>query len=309
MEATLVTISRVENTKKKIRFLARAILALGVVPLRLRLALGALGGYLFALMPTRDRRIAELQLKRFLNVPGSPLPIVRQVYAEAGRNALGALNLSPLIESIDCADTAALERLKSGQRPVLALTGHLGPWDLLGAWIIAQGVPVATIGRMARNPSLQDVLVTLRARYGITTMWRDEERGLRRIIKHLRGGGLVAALIDQDTVVSSTPVPFFGHPAQTPSGLVELARRCGALIVLTFIYRTSNGRHTVELKPVADDANVEEVLRAYSGRLEELIRTYPTQWVWFHKRWRTRPDGTRLSGEQYATWLRNGLQN
>jgi KDO2-lipid IV(A) lauroyltransferase len=302
MTPTPVGSYRANDTKEQ-PLLVRIVLALGALPLKVRTALGASAGFLFALLPTRDQRIAALQINRFLPRTESALPLVRQVYAEAGRNALGALNLLPLLDTIDCSDSIILERLKTERRPVLALTAHLGPWDLLGAWLISQGIPVATIGRKARNPTLQKILTTIRARYGITTIWRDEERGMRRIIKYLRGGGLLAALIDQDTVVSSTSVPFFGHPARTPSGLVELAQRCNALVVLTFIYRTPNGRHTIELKAVPEHADAEEVLQTYSARLEELIRAYPAQWVWFHKRWRTRADGTRMSGEEYAAWL------
>lgn len=285
--------------------LAAAILALGYLPPSVRLRLGALGGFLYGCCPSRDRQIAHLQIQRFLR-PREPIaPLLRQVFSEVGRTTLSALNLAPLLATVDCSSSELIDRLKAERRPVLALTAHFGPWDLLGAWVVSRGLPLATVGRAARQPMLQTVLASVRARYGITTIWRDEDRGMRRIIGHLRGGGAIAALIDQDTDVSGVPIPFFGHPAHTPSGLIELARRCQAHIITAFISRNANGRYTIDLRSIDDGATPTEVLMSYTSRLEEHIRAHPTQWVWFHKRWRTQPDGTRLSSREYAAWLKS----
>jgi KDO2-lipid IV(A) lauroyltransferase len=280
--------------------------ALASLPLSVRRRLGGWGGFLFSLIPTRDRAIAELQLRLFLP-DRNTRTLVRQVYAEAGRTALTALDLSPLLQEIDSPDEDFIAELRQGSRPVLALTAHLGPWDLLGAYAVSKGLSVATIGRAARSPALHRLLTTLRSRYGITTFWRDDPQALRRIVGHLRNRGLIAALIDQDTRVEGTLSDFFGEPAFTPSTLIDISRRYDARIVTAFIVRLPSGRYEVNVKPIHDGAPLAEVLAIYHSRLEELIRRYPAQWVWFHKRWRTLPSGARLSSREYVSYLQGKI--
>lgn len=276
---------------------------LGWLPIGIRTRIGALCGAIFGLLPLRDRRIAELQLTRFL---GSPAPRLTAIgaYAEAGKTTLTAFNLTPLIERVVCPQEQYFDSLKTLGRPVLALTAHLGVWELLGAYAVSRGLNVAAIGRAARSVRLHSVLASIRSRYGITTIWREDSRGIRAIVKHLRANGLIAALIDQDTRVSGTFSDFFGCPAFTPSSMIEIARRYDALIMTIFIVRREDGVHEVAVEPIDDEAPLSEILAIYHSRLEALIRRYPTQWVWFHKRWRTSPSGKRPSSAEYERRLR-----
>ncbi|MFM1847506.1 MAG: hypothetical protein RL417_980 [Pseudomonadota bacterium] len=284
-----------------------ALSILAALPLGLRQSIGYWGGSLFGALPTRDRRIAALQLERFLGAK-DPERLARQAFAEAGRSALSALNLAPLLPKVRSADAAFIRDLKESARPVLALTAHLGPWDLLGAYAVAQGLAVATIGRAARSPVLHEALAALRAQYGITTFWRDDPKALRQIIEHFKAGGLIAALIDQDTRVNGTFSTFFGCPAFTPSSLIEIARRFNAAIVTAFIIRTEDGGYEVSVRPIAEGAPLENILAEYHTRLEDLVTRYPAQWVWFHKRWRTLSTGERLGSADYEHFLRDEIQ-
>lgn len=277
------------------------------LPVAIRAGIGAVCGAIFGLLPLRDRRIAELQLSRFLGGT-APRRTAIGTYAEAGRTALTAINLTPLLRRVVCPHVQYLDSLKTLGRPVLALTAHLGVWDLLGAYTVSRGLTVATIGRAARSERLHSVLAKIRSGYGITTIWREDSRGIRAIVKHLRANGLIAALIDQDTRVSGTFSDFFGCPAFTPSSLIEIARRYDALIVTAFIVRREDGMHEVSVEPIGDAASLDEILSTYHTRLEALIRRYPTQWVWFHKRWRTSPSGERPSSAEYERRLRTELE-
>lgn len=276
------------------------------LPVSLRARLGAVCGAVFGVLPLRDRRIAELQLARFLDSP-TPRATAIGTYAEAGRTALTAINLAPVLQDVRSPDTAFLDSFKTLGRPVVALSAHLGVWDLLGAFVVSRGLPVATIGRAARSPQLHAVLAEIRSQSGITTIWRDDPRSTREIIEHLKRNGVIAALIDQDTRVTGTFGQFFGSPAFTPSSLIEIGRRYGALIVTAFIVRREDGVHEVMVEPIEDGLPLDQVLAVYHARLEALIRRYPTQWVWFHKRWRTSPAGTRLSSREYERFLREEL--
>jgi Kdo2-lipid IVA lauroyltransferase/acyltransferase len=290
---------------------ARALLfCCGSVPFLARSAIGWFLGYSFGLLPTRERRIAQLQLQVFLQTRQAAR-LTRRAFANAGRTLLESMNLSPALKSSRYTITPHgwdnVAPLLASSRPVVALTAHTGNWDLLGAYVIAQGVQVTTIGREARNHFAQSLLAGIRKQYGIQTIWRSDKGAIKQLTSQLKQGNTIAALIDQDTRVKSTFNPFFGRPAKTPSSLVALGRRHNALFISAFIFRTGWRTFSLFIEPFTDEASEEEVLNLYNVRLEQYIRLYPDQWVWFHKRWRTETNGNTLSSSQYLSFLEKQL--
>lgn len=279
---------------------------LGLVPFSCRGTIGWLVGYLAGLFPSRERRIASLQLQRFLASRNSS-SIVPKVFANAGRTLLESINLRPIIKQreskIRCANWPAIRAWVQDTRPIVALTAHTGNWDLLAAYVIAEGIPLTTIGREARNPIAQSLLKGIREGYGIETIWRSDRSGVKRLFECLRERRTIAALIDQDTRVDSLMVPFFGSPAKTPSSLIAMGRRANARFVSAFLFRSSPRTFEVFVEELPDSGDDKTVLEEYNRRLEALIRRFPDQWVWFHKRWRTQADGTTLSTRDYLEHL------
>jgi KDO2-lipid IV(A) lauroyltransferase len=222
-----------------------------------------------------------------------------------------SLNLSPLLKppynSISFPRWDELEAQLKGDRPTIVLTGHTGNWDLLAAYTIARGVEIATVGREARNPVLQHLLRSIRDGYGINTIWRSDKSGIKKLLSLLKEGKVVAALIDQDTRVESVSIPFFGESAKTPSSLIALGKRHNARVMTAFLFRTSPATYEVFAEPLDDSLSTEEVLQTYNQRLETLIRRFPEQWVWFHKRWRTSANGVTKSSREYIAWLREKI--
>src|SRR5262249_7130710 len=102
-------------------------------------------------------------------------------------------------------------------------------------------------------------------------------------------------LIDQDTRVDGTFVPFFGRPAFTPTGAAALAQRTGAALLPAFISREGRVHRVTFEAPIFVEArgSREQTQRDYTalltGRIERQIRLHPEQWVWVHRRFRTRP--------------------
>lgn len=291
-------------------FSGRALLALlrviGVLPLSLRSVLGACIGYFFGLIPSRDRRFAALQLRAFLPAHNATALLPR-IFANTGRTMLESLNLKPLLRTgypnIKCADWERVTTWLAEDRPLVTLTAHTGNWDLLAAYGISRGVALTTIGREARSPTGQVVLRALREAYGIETVWRSDRSGLKRLLACLKERRVIAALLDQDTRVDSISVPFFGTPAQTPSALIGLGQKFNARFVSAFIFRTSCFGFEIFIEELDSSSSAEQLLSEYNRRLETLIRRFPSQWVWFHKRWRTQPSGLKLSSREYAEWL------
>jgi KDO2-lipid IV(A) lauroyltransferase len=137
-------------------------------------------------------------------------------------------------------------------------------------------------------------------------LWRTGVAGGREIARILSKGGVIAALIDQDTTVRSAWVPFFGHPAKTPTTLVEIALRNDVALVSSFLVRTGPLAYRVSIREITDRTSIQRVLEQYHAHLEELVRQYPEQWVWIHKRWRSPNESKAMSSEEYLAWLCQG---
>lgn len=294
--------------------LLRYVLAvIRYLPLHLRALLGGGLGLAFSLLPTRDRAVAALQLDRAIPDLGGRHH-TPWVYCSVGQSALESINLFPLLDGrsggVEFEGWSLVEQLLARGRGVVALTAHTGNWDLLGAYFAHRGVPVSTVAREVRSAPLQKLLAELRERYRIRTIWRLNRNGVRDIVRVLKENGVLAALIDQDTYVTSVFSSFFGRAARTPSSLVELALKLDSAIVSVFIVRVGLCRYRIELEEIprpqgSSPQAVLEVLEIYHQRLERLLRRYPWQWVWFHKRWRSTEDGVRLSTREYLASLRS----
>ncbi|MCI5065141.1 lysophospholipid acyltransferase family protein [bacterium] len=292
---------------------------LALVPFRLRSNLGALCGSLIGrilqLSGSRDYLVAKEQLRIFLRAD-DPDHAALSVFRHFTRIAFECVDLRKAISAsadpshdskgiIACEDIELVQQLRDSGEPILALTAHFGNWELMAGHICSLGIPVVTVAREARNARLQTLLREQREELGVTTIWRGGKTAQKELITAFREARTVAALIDQDTRVSGAFSPFFGREVITPSALIDLARRTGAQIVTAFCLREPSGSYLVRVTPLSPTLSTEEILSLYHKRLEDVIRSAPEQWVWFHKRWRTLPEGGRLSSKQYLNFLQH----
>jgi KDO2-lipid IV(A) lauroyltransferase len=288
-----------------------AVSAISKLPFSVRSAMGWSIGYLVGLLPLRERTITQLQLSAFLPSVNARR-VTPRVFANAGCTLFESLNLAPILKAqasrIRCDAWNTIETWLQSERPIVALTAHTGNWDLLAAYMIARGIPLTTIGKEARNPIAQRLLRSLRQAYGIETIWRSDRSGVKRLLQCLKERRTIAALIDQDTRVESVMIPFFGTPTKTPSSLVALGRKANARFVSAFLVRTGFLRYQVFVEELPSSLDDTQLLAEYHRHLEGLIRQFPAQWVWFHKRWRTQTDGTTLSTREYLAALSERIQ-
>ena len=273
-------------------------------------SLGSLAGRAFE----RDRRRAVDNLA--VAFPEAPAP-VREALARAsfralGRNIFEALRLTGMsqaqvrerVERVDGMEHF-LDAHNAGQG-VIVITGHIGCWELLPAYFVNIGYTVSVVARRMKSERLNAKLVAMRASVGVTSLDRDENP--RRMIEPLRRGEILGVLIDQHTSVAGTYVPFFDRPAFTPTAVAKIALASRAAIVPMGIYRARDGRHVVRVAPAIQvdaiasrssnkDAAVHAITSECSLAVERLIRLDPTQWVWFHHRWREpkREEGTQVA--------------
>lgn len=187
---------------------------------------------------------------------------------------------------------------------VVAVAGHIGNWELLAQMIATSGYDVSSIAKPLYDPRLTRLSDSWRRQTGQHIIYRGGMAAARQMMRVFRRNAILGLLIDQDTKVQSVFAPFFGTPAATPAAAGELALRMNARVVVAWHRR--EGKHhkfmveTVDISPAwraagkqkhgdEFDAAVVELTGLLNQKLEQAIRLAPEQWVWLHRRWKTRP--------------------
>ncbi len=233
--------------------------------------------------------------------------ILRGTFENLGR-VLGDLSQFPkytreqLAELIDFElddEMRALYDLnKSEKRGVLLVTGHLGNWEMLVLGFAALHESISYLARPLDNHKIDEMLNRRRTIFGNTPI--DKKNSAMTVVKILREGGLLGILAD----VNAHPkegvfVPFFDIPACTTAGAAMIALRADALIFPVFCvwdkdvrrYKLVHGKVLEPTKTGDRKNDVVETTAAYTAEIEKIIRAYPDQWMWIHRRWKTRPPG------------------
>ena len=186
------------------------------------------------------------------------------------------------------------ERAIAKGKGVIFLTCHLGAFDLQVSNMALRGLNPNIIGTPLKDPRLNELLWDYRNKHGAIAIARGRETF--KLIKVLKSGGSVALLIDQDTKVKSRFVNFFGKPAATPVGATVLAMKTGAAIVPTYVFLGEDWKQHMHILPEIpitlsgdEEADMVSNTQTLTNFIEDVIRQHPEQWVWMHKRWRTKP--------------------
>lgn len=182
--------------------------------------------------------------------------------------------------------------------------GHFGNWELL-ARVFGGLAPVAVIGRRLRDPAIDALVQGMRAGGGATVVYQDDD--IRDLLRLLRSGRAIATLADQDVPqLAGTFVPWFGRLAYTPVAPAALALLGRAAVQSVHLYRR-RGRWVLHAGPRrkvvrSGDREADQLaITAWATAYEEaLVRREPAQWVWWHKRWRTRPPAESPAGAEPA---------
>ena len=190
-----------------------------------------------------------------------------------------------------------LEGLRRG-RGVIFMTAHFGAWELSSFAHALYGYPLKFIVRPIDNPRVEELISNYRTLSGNVPIGRRS--AARDILKALRQNEAVGILFDQNTTRSEGVfAEFFGIPAATTPAIALFAQRAGAAVIPGFlIWDEKLGKHRLRLDPPVElintgdlDQDVLENTKRFNRVLEEYVRKYPEQWLWIHRRWKTRPEG------------------
>lgn len=182
---------------------------------------------------------------------------------------------------------------------VLFLTAHFGNWELSSFAHGVYGYPCSFVVREMDNPLMDALINRTRCLSGGRAIEKKDFG--RQVLRALDRGEAVGVLMDQNMLPSQGVfVDFFARPASTTTGPTRVAQKTGAPIVLGLVIWDSNSkRYRLRFEPVEwikRDEPEEEVLvntANFTHMIEQYVRRYPDQWLWVHRRWKTRPPGER----------------
>ncbi len=184
------------------------------------------------------------------------------------------------------------EEARRRGRGVLLATAHLGNWELGALAHGLHGDPMDVVVRPLDNPWIDRLVARRRAARGNRVI--EKREAARAIFKALAANGTVGILMDQNSSLDQGAfVDFFGIPACTGTGFARIAARSGAAVIPAFaLWSEEEQRHVVRYyAPVEMTGSAEQDTARLQSRLETIIRQVPDQWLWIHRRWKTRPPG------------------
>jgi KDO2-lipid IV(A) lauroyltransferase len=200
-----------------------------------------------------------------------------------------------------------------GSRATLIVTGHFGNWEMAGFALGLFGFHTHAIARKLDNPYLERFAMHFRQRTGQVILDKNEKEDFDRLNAVLKAGGKVATLADQDAGPKGVFVNFFGRPASTHKAVAYLALEYDAVMVVMGVPRVSRSDYpqradfdpsdgfaplfyavccadVIDPRDYANDPNAVKAITArYTSALEKLIREYPEQYFWLHRRWKHQP--------------------
>jgi Kdo2-lipid IVA lauroyltransferase/acyltransferase len=181
---------------------------------------------------------------------------------------------------------------------VLILTGHLGAWEISSFYHSLMGYPMSMVIRRLDNELVDRLVNGIRCQHGNKVVHKDDfARGL---ISAMRQGETVGILMDTNmTPPQGVFVDFFGTAACTASGMARVALKTGAAVLPGFLLWEESSQGYVlhfgpQLELIRSEDNETDIVAntaLFTRVLEDYIRQYPQQWLWLHRRWKTRPEG------------------
>lgn len=261
----------------------------------------------------KDRReLATSEISFHLNIPQDQAK--RMAHASFRHSGCSFLEIFQshrfdvafLEKHVEIADQASFQAMMENTRPCVGASAHMGAWELLaGAFehLIPQH-PKQIVVRRSKDVALHEVITNLRSKPHVDIL--PHRNAVRSVLKCLKKGGMSGFLVDHNCSTSEAVfLPFLNRVAAVNMGPALLAVRAQAIIQPIFLVRKPEGEgyilHTERALDTCEltgstDQKIHKAALFYTQAVERVVRKYPEQWYWLHKRWKTRPP----EGWEYA---------
>ncbi len=278
---------------------------IGILPRPLARAVGILLGYKMYFLLGRLRRVGmrNLELAFPEKSRSERKKILRGVYASLGRQ-LAEFCLFPRYTRENTKNLFSYDGFENYEsahargKGIFYLTGHVGGWEVSSFLHSLHGHPMHIIVRDLDNPYVQRLVQRYRTLHSNQT--HDKDDFARGLIQAMRDGEGVGVLMDTNmTPPQGVFVDFFGTPACTASGIARVAVRTDAAVIPAFMtWDSVLGRYRLRFEPALelvrtgdDEADAVANTARFTKAIEDIVRRFPDQWLWVHRRWKTRPEG------------------
>jgi len=278
---------------------------LGILPRPLARAAGISLAWLVYLLHARLRQVGmrNLALAFPEKSEDERRRILRAEFSSLGRQLaevchFPAYTLENLSDVLVFEDFENFEHAHSRGKGVLIFAGHFGGWELSSFAISMRGHWMHVIMRGMDNEYIQRLILHYRTMHGNKAV--DKDDFVRGLLSAMRAGEVVGMLIDTNmTPPQGIFVNFFGIPACTASGLARIALKTDAAVVPTFaIWDETLGKYRLRFDPEVElvrsgdpEGDIKTNTQNFTSVIEDYVRKYPEQWLWVHRRWKTRPPG------------------
>ncbi len=270
------------------------------IPYRHVAALGSIVGLLIYFVDARHRRIVRRNLS--FAYPDWTKAQIKEMSGRVFRNLgttlmeicqITCLSGDDIIKRVNIKGEEHLREALEYHKGVVLVSAHLGNWEVVPLfWPLYFKTPVAFVARELENRIVDRWVCRLRSRFGGEVIYK--ETAMPEMIRALRADKALAILIDQGTKSSlGVKITFFDKFVTATSGASLLAMRCKSPVLPGFCIRNGDGTFTLHLKkPMflkrSGDlrADLKENTQIMTGLIEQMVRQYPEQWFWVHKRWR-----------------------
>ncbi len=220
--------------------------------------------------------------------------IAKRVFRNFGRTGaefLRAQRLPPeaVDKMMEIENLSIVDEALAAGKGVIVITAHFGNWELMARHLTDKGYSLCVVARDANDSRTNKIVNEIRRENGYEVLSRGN--AARFVLGKLRKNEIVGILPDQNA--GDIFVPFFGMDCGSVSGPAIMHIRTGAPIIPAFCVRLPDNRHRVEIKPPLDirltgdtQADTRTIMTQVQSAIEQQIRSYPDQWLWFHDRWK-----------------------
>jgi KDO2-lipid IV(A) lauroyltransferase len=280
---------------------------LGILPRSMAHRVGIGLGWIVYFLHVRLRQVGMRNLAMVFpeKTQGERARILRDEFASLGRQLAEVCHfprytLTNVDEVVVFDGFENFERAKARRKGVLLFAGHFGGWELSSFVLSMHGHWMHVVMRGMDNPYLGRLIEHYRTMHGNKAV--DKDDFVRGLLSAMNAGETVGMLMDTNmTPPQGIFVDFFGIPACTASGLARIALRTDAAVVPTFtIWDQQLGKYRLRFDPAVElvrtgdlEADIKINTQNFTSIIEEYVRKYPEQWLWVHRRWKTRPPGQK----------------
>lgn len=229
-----------------------------------------------------EEKIRNITKKVFINISRTTIEFARQPVFNSEKIKRWVISES---------GKEHFDKILAEGHGAMLVAGHFGNWELLAGWVVAHNYPLDLLVGKQHNKMVDDLIISFRKALGVGII--PIGVSARNVIKSLRDNRFVAVVSDQHAASGGVVVDFFGRPASTPKGPAAFAVKVGCPIIFGCLIREGYNRHRAEVFPPIYPAgsgnterDIDEMTKAYSALLESMIRKYPDQWMWTHRRWK-----------------------